>query len=63
MIESAIAYLKKKVDSYEIFYQDLDVLSVSLQGNVPDNVTEGRTAGVGVRVEINKKIGLASTLN
>ncbi|MFA4887551.1 MAG: TldD/PmbA family protein [Candidatus Nanoarchaeia archaeon] len=63
MIDSAISYLKKRVDSYEIFYQDLDVLSVSLQGNVPDNVTEGRTAGVGVRVEIKKKIGLASTLN
>ena len=56
-------YVKGKVDAYEIFYEKSDVMSVSLQGNNPDNVSEGISDGLGVRVVLGKKIGLASTLN
>ncbi len=63
MIEHIEAYLKKKVDSYEIFYENIEVLSVGTQRGQADNVSEGTTEGIGVRVEIKKKIGMASTLN
>lgn len=63
MIEKVASYLKGRVDSFEIFYEDFDVLSVTMEGKHPDIVSEGITKGIGVRVEMKKKIGMASTLN
>ncbi len=63
MIDKIVSYLKGKVDSFEVFYEDLDLLSVNLQKGEPDLVSQGFTQGVSVRVEIKKRLGLASTLN
>jgi len=63
MIDEIENYLKKKADSYEIYYGEVDSETFELTKNRLDSCIYGGIKGIGIRVFNDGKIGFSSSLN
>ena len=63
MMDNIVSYVKGKVDMYEIFFNESDILNIEADGKKANFVSQGNINGFALRVVIGKKIGFASTLN
>ena len=63
MIDKIENYIKKKTDSYEIYYGELDSETFELNKNKLDSCIFGSIKGLGIRVFNEGRIGFSSSLN
>jgi|SRR3989344_626990 len=64
MIKEVLSYIKfLKIKDYEIYYTDYDSLSLTINRNKIDFVSEGKVSGLGIRLFIDGKLGFSSTTN
>ncbi|MBI4447643.1 TldD/PmbA family protein [Candidatus Woesearchaeota archaeon] len=63
MIDTIKNYTKSKAQSYEIFYSENDALNIELNNDETNFVSQGKTAGFGVRVFKDGKMGFSYTNN
>lgn len=63
MINKIESYLKKKVDCYEIYYEENSGESFELSKNTINSCIYGDIKGLGVRVFKDSRLGFASSLN
>lgn len=63
MIEKVVSYIKNKADMYEVYFSDSNLLNIEGESMKPNFVSEGTTKALALRVVVDKKIGVASTLN
>src|SRR3989344_9621236 len=64
MIDSIIKHVKNlKIKDYEVYYAESDDLRLIVTNNKIDFASEGKTAGFGIRVLVDGKLGFSSTTN
>ncbi|MFH1456374.1 MAG: TldD/PmbA family protein [archaeon] len=63
MIDKIEQYVKKKVDQYELYYEDQNQLSMELNKNEITFVSEGESEALGVRVFVGGRLGFSFTNN
>ena len=61
MIDKIKSYVKSKCDSYEIFLDNATQQNIEISNTKIDFISQGSSQGLGIRVEIGKKIGFSST--
>jgi len=57
MIDKIKNYIKSKCDSYEIFLDNATQQNIEISNTKIDFISQGSSQGLGIRVEIGKKIG------